>query len=468
MIKSPTSLETIRNYARKNGFVYPGSEIYGGLANTWDFGPKGVLLKENIKKAWKQHFIYERTDMVELDAGILMNQKVWEASGHTAGFSDCLVDDKKSKHRFRADHLIEDVLGIDVEGKSPEEITDIIRSHNLKNPITGQEADWTEARYMNLMFETNRDKIGNDPAMRIYLRPETAQGMFVQFKNVVQTERPKLPFGMAQIGKAFRNEITPGNFMFRIVEFEQMEIEYFIAPPQTKDDWNIPFEQFLQSQQDFLTQKLQFNPQSIKLKEHSPDKLSHYSKRTVDLEYNFPFGFSELTGLAYRTDFDLSQHQKHSGQKIEYQDPVTNQKFIPHVLEPTVGVDRLFLATLQEHYTEQVIETDGKSETRIVATFPFEIAPYKIAVLPLMKKDGLKEIAEKIFADLRKQGISAAYDESGSIGKRYRRQDEIGTPWCLAVDYQSKEDGTVTLRHRDTMEQMRVKIEEITKKIISF
>jgi len=362
MPKTPTSLETIRNYARKNGFVYPGSEIYGGLANTWDFGPKGVLLKENIKKAWKQHFVYERTDMLELDAGILMNQKVWEASGHTAGFSDCLVDDKTSKHRFRADHLIEDQLGIDVEGKSPEEITELIRSNNLINPITKKPGDWTEARYMNLMFETNRDKIGNDPNQRIYLRPETAQGMFVQFKNVVQTERPKMPFGLAQIGKAFRNEITPGNFIFRVVEFEQMEIEYFIAPPKKKDDWNITFEEFLASQQQFLTEKLKFKPESIRLKEHSPDKLSHYSKRTVDIEYSFPFGFSELTGLAYRTDFDLNQHQTHSGQKMEYQDPITNEKYIPHVLEPTVGVDRLFLATLCEYYYEEILVDDSDIE----------------------------------------------------------------------------------------------------------
>jgi len=468
MPKTPTSLETIRNYARKNGFVYPGSEIYGGLANTWDFGPKGVLLKENIKKAWKQHFVYERTDMLELDAGILMNQKVWEASGHTAGFSDCLVDDKSSKHRFRADHLIEDQLGIDVEGKSTEEITEIIQSNKLINPITKKPGDWTEARYMNLMFETNRDKIGNDPNQRIYLRPETAQGMFVQFKNVVQTERPKMPFGLAQIGKAFRNEITPGNFIFRVVEFEQMEIEYFIAPPKVKDDWNIPFEEFLTSQQDFLTQKLNFKPESFKLKEHSPDKLSHYSKRTVDIEYNFPFGFSELTGLAYRTDFDVNQHQTHSGQKMEYQDPVTNQKYIPHVLEPTVGVDRLFLATLCEYYAEEEVKNGDKTETRIVVKFPFTIAPVKIAILPLMKKDGLKEIAEEIHKNLRKAGISADYDESGSIGKRYRRQDEIGTPWCLAVDYETKEDNTVTLRHRDTMEQIRVKIDEIGTVLYKF
>lgn len=383
------SLDIISKFARRKGFIYQGSEIYGGLANTWDYGPKGVLLKENIKKSWKEHFIYSKNNMLELDCGIFMNPKVWEASGHTAGFSDCLVDDKKSKHRFRADHLIEEQLGIDVEGKTADEITQIIKENKLKNPITKEIGDWTEARYMNLMFETNRDKLSNSISIledlltrtqdgqivlnqtdienlkrklesqengRIYLRPETAQGIFVQFKNILQTERPKLPFGVGQIGKAFRNEITPGNFNFRVIEFEQMEIEYFIKPPENEQEWNQIFEELLQSQQDFLTKKLGFKKENIRLKEHSKEKLSHYSKRTVDIEYNFPFGWSELTGLAYRTDFDLSQHAKFSGQDLSYLDPITNQKFIPHVMEPTVGLERLFLACLCEFYDEEEIQ----------------------------------------------------------------------------------------------------------------
>jgi glycyl-tRNA synthetase len=454
--------KTISDFARRKGFVYPGSEIYGGLANTWDFGPKGVLLKDNLKKAWKEFFIYQRTDMLELDAGILMNQKVWEASGHTAGFSDCLVDDKETKHRFRADHLIEDQLDIDVEGMAPEEITKIIHDNKLINPLTGKPGDWTEARYMNLMFETNRDKIGNDESQRIYLRPETAQGMFVQFRNIIQTERPKLPFGLGQIGKAFRNEITPGNFIYRVVEFEQMEIEYFIKPPQKESDWNDVFEQWLELQVQFLTKKLSFKPESIEKKEHAREKLSHYSKRTVDLEYKFPFGFKELSGLAYRTDFDLAQHQKHSGQKMEISDPETNEKYIPHVLEPTIGVDRLFFATLCEFYDEEEIENSkGEKETRVVCRFPMNLAPYKFAILPLMKKDGLKEKAEEIFVELRKKGIICDYDEAGSVGKRYRRQDENGTPFCITIDYDTLNDNTVTIRDRDTMEQKRISISEI-------
>ena len=463
MSNSNIELKTIVDFCRRKGFVYQGSEIYGGLANTWDYGPLGVLLKNNIKNAWRQHFITERTDMVEIDAGLLMNPKVWEASGHVAGFSDCLVDCKSCKSRFRADHLVEDFCKIDVEGWTTEKITETIIDKKIPCPKC-KANDFTEARYMNLMFETNRDKIGNDPNQRIYLRPETAQGIFVNFKNVMQTERRKLPFGIGQIGKAFRNEITPGNFNFRVIEFEQMEIEYFITVPKTKEDWNDPFELLLDSQQDFLKTKLGFNTDNIKLKEHNPDKLSHYSKRTVDLEYNYPFGFSELTGLAYRTNFDLSQHSKdfgtykQSNTNLEYLDPITNDKFIPHCIEPTVGVDRLILATLCEFYNEEILEN---GETRVLLKLPSNLAPYKIAILPLMKKDGLSEKATEIFVGLRKQGIFCDYDESGSIGKRYRRQDENGTPWCMCVDYETITDNTVTLRNRDTMEQVRVKIEEV-------
>ena len=461
-MNTKADLKTISDYAKRNGFVYQGSEIYGGLANTWDYGPKGVLLKDNIKRIWKQHFIYERTDMVELDAGIFMNPKVWEASGHVAGFADCLIDDKETKHRFRVDHLIEAQHDVDVEGWSPEQITAFVVEKELINPHTKKQGNWTEARYMNLMFETNRDKIGNDPAQKIYLRPETAQGIFVNFKNILLTERRRLPFGIGQIGKAFRNEITPGNFNFRVLEFEQMEIEYFIKPPTDRNDWNDKFEELLESQKLFLSQTLGFNTDNFRTKEHSAEKLSHYSKRTTDLEYNYPFGFSELTGIAYRTDFDLAQHSKFSGTDLVYMDPETGDKFIPHCIEPTVGVDRLILAALCEAYDEEIV---GENDTRIVARFPFETAPFKLAVLPLMKKAGMSEKATQIFANLRRQGVSAIYDESGSIGKRYRRQDEIGTCWCMCVDFDTVNEGelqnTVTLRHRDTMEQIRVPLIEV-------
>lgn len=455
---SRVSLEHLAKFARRKGFVYSGSEIYGGLANTWDYGNLGVLLKDNLKRVWKEHFVYTRTDMSELDAGILMNQRVWEASGHTETFADALVDDKATGHRFRADHLIEEQLGIDVEGKTAEEITEIIHQNKLSNPLTKKEGDWTEARYMNLMFETNRDKINpHNEETRIYLRPETAQGIFVQFKNILQTERARLPFGVAQIGKAFRNEITPGNFIFRVVEFEQMEIEYFLKPPASDTDWNEVFEEWLALQEGFLTEVLGLRAKNLQLKEHSPEKLSHYSKRTVDYEYNFPFGFSELTGLAYRTNFDLTQHAAHSKQKIEYTDPATGEKFTPHVIEPTVGLDRLVLAVLSEHYREETLE----KETRIVLSLPYALAPYKIAVLPLMKKDGLKEKALEIHQALRVRKILADFDETGSVGKRYRRQDENGTPWCLTVDYDTLSQNTVTLRHRETMVQKRVEISKI-------
>ena len=453
-----TTLKTIVDFCRRKGFVYPGSEIYGGLANTWDFGPKGVLLRNNIEQAWRNHFINSRTDMVEINSGIFMNSKAWEASGHLAGFSDCLVDDKLTGHRFRADHLIEEALGIDVEGWSVEEITKTIHENKIKNPLTGKEGDWTEARYMNLMFESNRDKIGNDPNQKIYLRPETAQGMFVQFKNIVQSERKKLPFGVGQVGKAFRNEISPGNFIFRVIEFEQMEIEYFIKPPTNDQEWNEHFEMWLQLQWSFLTNQIGLQETNLQYKEHSTEKLSHYSKRTCDINYNFPFGFSELTGNAYRTDFDLSQHQKYSGVDLTYFDAENNSRYIPHVIEPTVGLDRLMLAVLCDFYSEQILE-DG--EIRTYLKFPASLAPYKYAILPLMKKDGLSEKATEIYISLKKRGISCDYDESGSIGKRYRRQDENGTPYCICIDYDTLEDGTVTLRDRDTMEQKRVKIEEL-------
>lgn len=456
---SRPNLETIVNFARRKGFVYPGSEIYGGLANTWDLGNLGVKMVNNLKQAWREHFVTKRTDMIELDAGILMNQKVWEASGHVGGFADLMIDDKDSKHRFRADHLIEEQHGVDVEGWSTEKINELIAEKGLVNPITKKPGNWTEARQMNLMFETNRDKINpGNSELKIYLRPETAQGIFVQFKNIVQTERPKLPFGVAQIGKAFRNEITPGNFIFRVIEFEQMEIEYFIRPPATDSEWQIKFDELLQAEESFLFKTLNLNPENLRRKEHAPEKLSHYSKRTVDLEYHYPQGWSELWGLAYRTDYDLKQHQEHSGEKLLYYPPEGGAGFTPHVIEPSVGVGRLFLAMLLDYYQE---ESTPEGDTRIVLKMPPTIAPYRYAVLPLMKKDGLAEKAQEVLLALKTKGFSVDYDESGSVGKRYRRQDENGTPECITIDYDTLQNETVTVRNRDTMAQIRLKISDL-------
>jgi glycyl-tRNA synthetase len=455
----PVSMDTIVNFAKRKGFVYPGSEIYGGLANTWDLGNMGVKMVTNLKQAWRKRFVTMRSDMVELDAGILMNQKVWEASGHVGSFADLLIDDKDTKHRFRADHLIEEQLGVDVEGWSSEKINELINEKGLINPHTKKQGNWTEARQMNLMFETNRDKINpQNPDLKVYLRPETAQGIFVQFKNIVTTERPKLPFGVAQIGKAFRNEITPGNFIFRVIEFEQMEIEYFIKPPVEEIEWQQKFEELLGVEEQFLFEDLGIKKENIRHKEHSAEKLSHYSKRTLDLEYNYPQGFSELWGLAYRTNYDLTQHMEHSGEKLLYYPPEGGVGYVPHAIEPSVGVGRLFLAMLVDYYHEELV---GENDTRIVMKMPVAIAPFRYAVLPLMKKDGLGELAQDIVAKLKLLGISVDYDESGSVGKRYRRQDENGTPECITVDYQSLEDQTVTVRDRDTMEQKRVKISEL-------
>ena len=455
---SADRFEEIVTFAKRKGFVYAGSEIYGGLANTWDFGDKGVKMLRNIRELWRKKLVLERPDMLELDASIFMNSRVWEASGHIASFADVLVDDKNTKHRFRADHLVEEQLGIDVEGKSNEEITKIIHENNLINPLTKKPGDWTDARAMNLMFETNRDKIGRDPAQTVYLRPETAQAIFVDFKNIVQTERPKLPFGVAQIGKAFRNEITPGNFLFRVVEFEQMEIEYFIREEQ----WQEKFEEWLALEKSFLFETLGIKPKNIREIEHAAEKLSHYSKRTVDLEYQYPFGFKELWGLAYRTDFDLHAHKAHSGQNIDYIND-DGSKYIPHVIEPSIGLGRLFLAILCDAYVEEMVE----NETRIVLKVMPEVAPFRAAVLPLMKKDGLGEKARELWLSLKKQGIGVDYDEAGSIGKRYRRQDENGTPWCITLDYDTLNDNTVTVRNRDTMVQVRVAFTDITHYIIN-
>jgi glycyl-tRNA synthetase len=450
---SATTIDQIVSLAKRRSFIFPGSEIYGGFANSYTYGPYGSELKNNIKKLWWKTFVQKRRDMVGIDGGILLHPRTWEASGHVGGFNDQMVDCKNCKARLRADHLVEDALSQDCEGLPDEEVTKIIQENNLKCPKCGSQ-DFTDVRKFNLMFSTQMAKTGEDNIA--YLRPETAQAIFLEFKNIVDTARVKLPFGVAQIGKAFRNEITPGNFIFRLLEFEQMEIEYFIR----EEDWQ---EKFVEWQNDMKAwcNLIGLAPEHCHDLEHAQEKLSHYSKRTVDIEYDFPFGRKELYGLAYRTNFDLSQHQEFSGKDLQYRDPQTNEKFIPHVLEPTFGVDRTVLAVLCEAYTEEDL---GEGDNRTVMKFVPALAPVKAAIFPLMKKDGLPEIAAEIFADLA-EDFACEYDNGGSIGKRYRRQDEIGTPFCITVDYDTKEDKSVTVRHRDSMEQVRVKIAELKEYI---
>jgi len=454
--ESNNLMDKITSLAKRRGFIFPGSEIYGGLANTWDYGPVGIELKNNIKQAWWKMFVQDREDVVGLDAAILMNSSVWKASGHTDGFNDALVDCKKCRARLRADHLIEDNLDIKVEGKSLEEITEIIKKNNLKCPSCGK-SDFTEARKFNLMFKTFQGVVEEDNAI-IYLRPETAQAMFVNFKNVLSSTHKKIPFGIAQIGKSFRNEITPGNFIFRTIEFEQMEIEYFIK----KENWREQFD-YWQNEMIKWLDYLGIKKENYSIREHDKEELSHYSKKTIDIEYDFPFGTKELYGLAYRGNFDLTQKQEHSKQNMEYFDTENNNKFIPHVIEPTFGVDRSVLAVMVDAYCEEEAPTaNGKTETRVVMKFNKNIAPVKVAILPLSKKENLSKKAKEVF-DLVKNNFVCQYDESQSIGKRYRRQDEIGTPYCVTVDFESLEDEAVTIRDRDTMGQERIKIEEVVE-----
>ena len=444
-------MKTIISLCKNRGFIYAGSEIYGGLANTWDYGPNGVELKNNLKKLWWKHFVQSRRDMLGVDASILMNPKVWEASGHVAGFTDPLVDCKECKSRFRGDKLLEEKLGVEpVAGKSNEEIHAMLMDEKIACPSCGK-CSWTEPRNFNLMFETSQGVI-KDSASKVYLRPETAQGIFVNFKNVLNSSRKKLPFGIGQIGKAFRNEITPGNFTFRTREFEQMEIEYFVHP----DNWKEKYDEWRSEMENFYMNILGLDKEKFRWRQHEEDELSHYSKETWDVEFLFPFDWGELWGIAYRTDFDLQQHTKHSGEKLEYRDAMTNEVFIPHCIEPTFGADRTVLALLLSAYTEEKLE-DGS--TRNVMKFVPALAPIKLAILPLMKKDGLKEKAEEIYERFAEK-YNTEYDEAGSIGKRYRRQDEIGTPFAITIDYDTMKDGTITLRDRDTMEQKRMSIEE--------
>jgi glycyl-tRNA synthetase len=448
-----SSMDQVVALCKRKGFIFPSSEIYGGFSNTWDYGPYGAELKKNIKDFWWHTFVQKRDDVTGLDSAILMNPKIWEASGHIGSFSDPLIDCKNCKERVRGDKLIEENIGIEAAvGKSLKEISEIIKDKKLKCPKCGK-TDFTEARSFNLMFKTHQGVI-EETAAAVYLRPETAQGIFVNFKNVVQNCRQRIPFGIAQIGKAFRNEITPGNFTFRTREFEQMEIEYFVSPKDKKsikekfDEWKEICRKW------YLD--LGIKKDNLRYREHAKDELSHYSSMTFDIEFMFPFGWGELMGLAYRGDFDLTQHQKFSGQNLEYQDPMTNEKYIPHVIEPSFGADRTVLVVLLNAYDEDEIG----GEKRVVMRLDPKIAPVKAAVFPLIKKPELTKVARKLCKEL--QGtFNVEYDESAAIGKRYRRQDEIGTPFCITVDFDSLEDKKATVRDRDTTKQKRVNLNEI-------
>jgi glycyl-tRNA synthetase len=446
-------MEKVVALCKRRGFIFPGSEIYGGLANTWDYGPYGTELKNNIKQHWWKKFVQKRSDMVGLDASILMNPKVWEASGHISSFSDPLMDCKKCNERIRGDKLIEDKFGVEgAVGKTLKEIGEIIKKENLKCPKCGK-CDFTEARSFNLMFKTHQGVI-EETAEAVYLRPETAQGIFVNFKNIVQTCRKKVPFGIGQIGKSFRNEITPGNFTFRTREFEQMEIEYFVSPNEKEEIERI-FEEWKKECFDWYLE-IGTKKKNLRFREHDKDELSHYSSMTYDIEYKFPFGWGELMGLAYRGDFDLTQHEHYSGSDLKYTDPITNEKYLPHVIEPSFGAERSVLTILLDAYDEDKIGDDE----RTVMRFAPAIAPVKVAIFPLMKKEKLIKTAKMIFEGLNDK-MKVEYDEAGTIGKRYRRQDEIGTPYCITVDFDSLEDKTVTLRDRDTTKQKRVPIKDI-------
>ncbi len=447
------TMEQIVNLTKRRGFIYPSSELYGGYANTYTYGPYGVELKNNIRNLWWKTFVQSRPDIVGIDGNILLHPEVWKASGHVGGFNDAMIDCKSCKSRFRTDQLIEDKTGIDVEGQTPEEMDQVVKEKDIACPKCGKR-DFTNSRQFNMMFKTHTGTTEDDSSIA-YLRPETAQAIFLSFNNIADTTRVKLPFGIGQVGKAFRNEITPGNFIFRLIEFEQMEIEYFIRPEQ----WEEVFEDWKKEMWSWCTDKLQIPENKIRIHEHPKEKLSHYSKRTIDIEYEFPFGFKELYGLAYRTDFDLKQHKEASGKDTEYHDKVTNEKFIPHVVEPTFGLDRSVLITLLDKYTEEEAPTsDGKTEKRLVMKFPVELAPVKIAVLPLSKKEELVGPAKKLFEDLLSTW-NCEFDITQSIGRRYRRQDEIGTPFAVTFDFDSLEDKKVTVRERDSMKQERISID---------
>ncbi|MBU1682370.1 glycine--tRNA ligase [Patescibacteria group bacterium] len=446
-------MEKVVSLCKRRGFVYPGSEIYGGLANTWDYGPLGIELKKNIQDAWWNFFVRSRLDMVGLDAAVLMNPKVWAASGHVTCFNDAMVDCKECKSRFRADHLIEDAVdGIKVEGLEPKDLDKLIKSNKIKCPKCGS-TNFTPARVFNLLFQTYIGPVAEDSSP-VYLRGELAQSMFVDFKQILETSRKKIPFGIAQVGKCFRNEITPGNFIFRTIEFDLMEFEYFVK----EEEWEKWFDYWLDQMKKWLD-IVGIDSKRTKVREHDKDELSHYSKRTVDIEFETPFGWKELYGCAYRTNFDLSNHQEHSGKDLQYFDPETNEKFVPHVIEPTFGLTRSVLMVLLSAYEEETVkDAKGNAETRVVLKLNKNIAPFKVAVLPLVNK--LNDKAKELWGKLSPH-FSTDFDTTGSIGKRYRRQDEIGTPYCITFDFDSLEDNSVTVRDRDTMEQERVKINKL-------
>lgn len=459
-MSNEVSMEKVVALAKGRGFVYPGSEIYGGLANTWDYGPLGVEFKNNVKRAWWKKFVQESKYNVGLDAAILMNPRTWEASGHVGGFSDPLIDCRECKSRFRADKIIEDYVSargtepVVVDGWSNEKMQDYIAEHGIACPECGKKK-FTPIRQFNLMFKTFQG-VTEDSKSQIYLRPETAQGIFVNFKNVARTSRKKIPFGIAQIGKSFRNEITPGNFTFRTREFEQMELEFF-CKPGTDLEW---FDYWKRYCGDFL-KSLGMKAENIRMRDHEKEELSHYSNATTDIEYRFPFGWGELWGIADRTDFDLKKHSEFSGEEMTYTEGEGKEKetYIPYCIEPSLGADRVALAFLVDAYDEETVtDANGKEDTRVVMRFHPALAPFKAAVLPLAKK--LAEKAEPIYEDLAGY-FNVDFDVTGSIGKRYRREDEIGTPFCICVDFDTETDGCVTVRDRDTMQQVRIPIEEV-------
>lgn len=468
------NLETIVAWAKRKWFVYPNSEIYGGLANARDFGPYGSLLKRNIVNLWTNHFTQERDDVLFMDTTIIAHPTTWQASGHLASFADALIDDKNTGQRFRADKLIEDFFEKNRNGLNDKDFAKKLAVGNLSpeawwnewmrnfivknipnNPESKKPADWTECRNFNLMLDTHLWPVANDSS-KVYLRPETCQSLFTNFGSVLDTTRARIPFGLAQIGKAFRNEITPWQFLYRTREFEQMEIEYFV-----ENDADVAmkvYEQWKKDSMEFWTNIMGIDPEHLKFKDH--EKLAHYAQAAVDIEYLYPRGFGEIQGVHNRSDFDLKQHQEFSGKDMQYSDPFTGKRYHPRCIEASWGLGRSVMVTMLEFYDEEILEA---GDTRVVIRFPKQLAPVKFAILPLVKKDEQQvNIAQKIFKDLSKQ-FKCEYDDGGAIGKRYRRQDEIWTPYCITVDHQSLEDGTVTIRERDSMEQKRIRIEDIVQ-----
>ncbi len=451
-IMKDTKLETITAWAKRRGFVYPSSEIYGGLANTYDFGPYGIELKNNLRDSWWKNFVTQREDVVGIDASTIINPKVWEASGHTKAFADAMVECKNCHTRTRADHLIEDKVDTKVEGLSLEKLEEIINENKLKCPTCGK-FDWTKPRHFNQLFETSIGIIKGEKNTA-YLRGEIAQGIFINYKNVLDSMRVRIPFGIAQAGKAFRNEITMGQFTFRTLEFDLMEFEFFIR----ETEWEKWYGYWKEQIYDWY-KSIGIMPDQLRWREHTPEERAHYSSMTEDLEYQFPFGWKEMAACAYRGNFDLTNHQQHSGANLEYIDPVSKERFIPHVIEPTFGLSRLMTVLFFDCYTEEKLENGN---TRTVFKINPKLAPVKAAIFPLQKDEKLRGLARDIFTEL-KQNYNCEFDDSGNIGKMYRRQDEIGTPFCITVDYDSVEKKSVTVRDRDTMQQERIEVAKLAE-----